>query len=111
MKEHLLEVAAPGSEPHRPARQLLVARPGPSHELARRAADPPVDWIGLEPVEAEEEHAVGDLGSHTWKRGQTLARFVEGRRAEPAPERVRILRDALRGAEQVGSPKADPRLP
>src|SRR6185436_811080 len=111
MEENLLEVAAPGSESHRPARQFLVAGSWARHELARGTADPSVDGIGLEPVEAEEEHAVGDLGPHAGKRDQLVPRLLERRRAEPRPERVRILRDAPRGAEQIGSAKADPRAP
>src|SRR5262245_42982781 len=61
MEEDLLQVAAPGPELARPRLQLFVARAAPPHQLERGAADPAIYGVGVEAIQAEEEHAVRDL--------------------------------------------------
>ena len=107
MKEDLLQVAARGPEGARPALQILVARAPSRGQFERGAPDPAIDRIGVEPIEAEEKDAVGDLGADAREFLKQGAGLLDRRAAERVPV-PRISSEPPGRAEHVGGAKADP---
>ena len=109
MKQNLLQVAAARAQPACPVAQLVIPRPRPCRQFGRRAPDPTIDGVGVQAVEAEQQHAVRDLGADTGECNEPRPSLIDRIRPQSIP-RPPAARDFPRGPEQVRRPKSKSQL-